>query len=866
MRWTIGKLLMGLAALGSTVAVLVGLSASWTTSRLATAMGTSVSIAAASRHQMSADMMHDALRADVLRAFHAARHAGAEKEEVLKDVAEHVKTFRESLAEPDLRQVSPEVTKTLEGLKDPLDTYISEANAIVALAFRDREAAEARYPEFQAAFSRLEESMEKFGDEIQKQDELADKAAEHSAASAQWIIVAMLLIGAAAVFLVGVIVSRRIVADVRQLSRVTKLVGSGDLRSCPEIIGDNELGEVGEALTQAITGMQTALQSDTVNWSDVGKQREEVARIRQMVENAPINMVLTDADLIVQYANPAFLAAVRQLAGHVPVSAKDLVGASLASFPGHLAAVLGDPASLPHRARLTIGPEVIDLVATAIRDHRGEFMGPMITWEMVTERLAAERKIEEGQERERHQAEEAQERQRQAAEAALLRERADAERERAATAERQRVEQDRADRERQTTAEQEARARREAAEQEARERSAAEERRRYEHEREVREREVESARNAQERAAAEAQREREHAAAAREREYAMEQATKVDSILAVVDAAAAGDLTQPIAVRGEDAIGRLGAGLQRFFTDLRQSLAAVARSAQIVTDSSNLLRGTSQKLGTTAEGASAQAGAMSAASEEVSSNVATAAAGTEQMGTSIREIARNASDAARVAFEAVRKAETTDTTVARLGASSAEIGQVVKVITAIAQQTNLLALNATIEAARAGEAGKGFAVVANEVKELAKETARATDDISRRIEAIQQDTGRAVTEIREISTIIGSINSIQTTIASAVEEQTATTNEITRNVGRAARGTAEISKNIVGVAGAVEETSRGAAETNQAAEELARTAIELQSLLRRFRIDTPEPASARSKGADIYLLAKPAAAPVRRAI
>jgi methyl-accepting chemotaxis protein len=123
-----------------------------------------------------------------------------------------------------------------------------------------------------------------------------------------------------------------------------------------------------------------------------------------------------------------------------------------------------------------------------------------------------------------------------------------------------------------------------------------------------------------------------------------------------------------------------------------------------------------------------------------------------------------------------------------------------------------------------------------------------------------------VTEIREISTIIGSINNIQTTIASAVEEQTATTNEITRNVGRAARGTAEISKNIVGVAGAVEETSRGAAETNQAAEELARTAIELQSLLRRFRIDTPEPASARSKGADIYLLAKPAAAPVRRAI
>jgi methyl-accepting chemotaxis protein len=810
MHWTIGKLLLGLAGLGSIVAILVGLSASWTTSRLTTAMATTVVNAGASRDQMSADMMHDALRGDVLRAFHSDRHSSAARDELTKEVAEHAKTFREALSAPDLKEISPEVTKTLEALRGPVEAYVAEATTLVSLAFSDREAAEARYPSFQAAFSALEGSMEKFGDEIEQQQKLAVKAAERSASVAQWTIAGMLVIGAAAVFLVGLLVSRGIVADVRELSRVTKLVGAGDLRSCPEITSKNELGEVGEALTQAITGMQTALQAESVDWSDVGKQREEVGRIRQMVENAPINMALADAELNVQYANPAFLAAVRGLEAHVPVRAKDLLGASLASFPGHLAEVLADPSRLPHRARVTIGSEVIDLVATAIRDHRGEFIGPMITWEMVTERLAAERKIEESQERERRQADEAQERRRQQAEVSLTRERADAERERLAAAERRHAEQERASHER-----------------------------RVEQER-----------------------------ADRERQEAAEQARKVDSILAVVDAAAAGDLTQPISVRGDDAIGRLGQGLQRFFSDLRASLSAVARSAQAVTDSSNLLRGTSQKLGATAEAASAQAGAVSSASEEVSSNVATAAAGTEQMGTSIREIAKNASDAARVAFDAVRKAETTDSTVARLGVSSAEIGQVVKVITAIAQQTNLLALNATIEAARAGEAGKGFAVVANEVKELAKETARATDDISRRIEAIQQDTGRAVTEIREISTIIGSINAIQTTIASAVEEQTATTNEITRNVGRAARGTVEIAQNITGVAGAVEETSRGAGETRQAAEELARTAIELQTLLQRFRIgaDASAPANGKSRGGDLYLLNKPAASSARRAV
>jgi methyl-accepting chemotaxis protein len=206
------------------------------------------------------------------------------------------------------------------------------------------------------------------------------------------------------------------------------------------------------------------------------------------------------------------------------------------------------------------------------------------------------------------------------------------------------------------------------------------------------------------------------------------------------------------------------------------------------------------------------------------------------MGASIREIAQNASEAAQVASAAVATAETTNQAVSRLGESSTEIGNVVKAITSIAEQTNLLALNATIEAARAGEAGKGFAVVANEVKELAQETARATEDISRRVEAIQTDTAGAVDAIGEISKIISRINDYQLTIASAVEEQTATTNEMTRSVGEAAGGSAEIALNLSGVATATRAANASVLEAQRASAELAATSERMRELVRRFQV------------------------------
>jgi len=265
-----------------------------------------------------------------------------------------------------------------------------------------------------------------------------------------------------------------------------------------------------------------------------------------------------------------------------------------------------------------------------------------------------------------------------------------------------------------------------------------------------------------------------------------------------------------------------------------EPLKFAANQASSLASSAEELTAVSGQMASNAEETATQANVVSAASEQVSKNVSVVAAGSEQMQTSIREIAKSSNEAAKVAKTAVGVAETTNSTIAKLGESSIEIGKVIKVITSIAQQTNLLALNATIEAARAGEAGKGFAVVANEVKELAKETAKATEEIGQKIEAIQGDTKGAVQAIGEISAIINQINDISNNIASAVEEQTVTTNEIGRNVGEAAKGTGEIAKNIGGVAMAAQNTTKGAGDTQKAAQALSAMAAQLQGLVSKF--------------------------------
>lgn len=247
------------------------------------------------------------------------------------------------------------------------------------------------------------------------------------------------------------------------------------------------------------------------------------------------------------------------------------------------------------------------------------------------------------------------------------------------------------------------------------------------------------------------------------------------------------------------------------------------------------LTSVSQQMSAAAEETTAQANLVSAAAEQVSGNARMVSGSIDNLVTSIHEIAKSAQDAAGVARRAVDMAGTTSATMDALGRSSSEIGAVVKVITSIAEQTNLLALNATIEAARAGEAGKGFAVVASEVKELARETAKATEDIGGRIESMQSETQRAVTAIAEIGSVIGRIDELQTRIAAAVEEQSATTGEISRNITEATTGSGEIAENIVQVAQAAQSTAEGASNTQVSSQELARMAQSLQRLVDEYR-------------------------------
>ncbi|MBL8212599.1 MAG: methyl-accepting chemotaxis protein [Bryobacterales bacterium] len=500
-----------------------------------------------------------------------------------------------------------------------------------------------------------------------------------------------------------------------------------------------------------------------------------------MLDSVPVNVILADKAFKIRYLNEASLKTLRQIEHLLPVKADKIVGQSIDIFhkkPAHPRAVVSDLSRLPHRAVIQVGPEKLELLVAPAFDLKKQHIGTMVTWSVVTERLKLQ----------------AQNLDYTSQIQAIGRVQAVIEFEMDGTIRHAN------DVFLQTMG--------------------------YRQE-EIKGRHHSMFVGSEEKSSLEY---REFWAALNRGEYHSCECKRVTKDGRVVWLHAT---YTPIL----DGDGKL-VKVVKFASDITRQAQAREEMARVVTvlaTSSEEMSAVSQQMGSSAAQTSGQAEVVSAASEQISKNIEVVSTSAEEMSASIREISKGTNEAARMATTAVEVAQATHTTVAKLGDSSLEIGKVIKVITSIAQQTNLLALNATIEAARAGEAGKGFAVVANEVKDLAKATATATEEIGKKIEAIQEDAKSAVAAISEIDRIITNIYNASTTIASAVEEQTATTHEIVHSVAEAAKGSVEVTRGILAVATAAKETAGAVEETQRSAKELSHLAADLHATAQKMK-------------------------------
>jgi methyl-accepting chemotaxis protein len=487
-----------------------------------------------------------------------------------------------------------------------------------------------------------------------------------------------------------------------------------------------------------------------------------------MIDSMPINVMLCDRDMRITYANQTSIETLRGLEAHLPIRADQLVGSSIDIFhkhPEHQRRMLSDPRNLPHKARIRLGPEILDLLVTPVRDDGGDYVGPMLTWSVVTAQVAEERRV-----------------------ARLLR-MIDEMPINVMTADKETLTIDYANRRTVETLLPLRHLLHGVDPERLIGTSIDIFHKHPEHQRRM----LSDPRNLP------------HNAKIR-----LGPETLDLRVSAMMDAD--GSYIGPMVTWS------VVTETVRLINDFETNVKAVVDQ---VASAATEMRATADGLSAMADESMQEANGVAAAAEQATSNVATVASASEEMAASVAEIGRQVTESARIAADAVSEAERTNATVQGLSEASARIGDVIKLISDIAGQTNLLALNATIEAARAGEAGKGFAVVASEVKNLANQTAKATGDIAAQIQAIQDSTREAVTAIQGIGRTITQINQISGAIAAAVEEQGAATAEISRNVQEAAVGTREVSTAIQRVSASAAETGTGAGQVRDAAAELS---------------------------------------------
>jgi methyl-accepting chemotaxis protein len=517
-----------------------------------------------------------------------------------------------------------------------------------------------------------------------------------------------------------------------------------------------------------------------VTWDIVTKKLQiesNLARTSSMMENAPVNIMYCDRDLNIQYLNPKSKETLKQLERFLPVAVDKIVGSSVDIFhknPAHQRKILSEERNLPLQTIINVGPEKLDLLVSPIFDENRRYIGAMVTWDIVTKKLLQETEL---------------------ARINSMMENAP-------------INIMSADLDYNL---------------------------RY-----LNPASVKTLRNLEKLLPKPVDQllgqkiDIFHKNPDHQRRL-----TKDDRQLPYTAKIKLGPETLRLLVAAMYDSNRNYIGPMvtwEVITNQVQLVADISEASRHLSSAAAELNATATQMAGNSGKTTKEANQVAGASEEVARGVQTVATNTEEMTASINEIARNANEASAASNATVRQAEGTNMTISKLGESSQEIGNVIKVISSIAQQTNLLALNATIEAARAGDAGRGFAVVANEVKELAKQTAQATEDITNRIGSIQRDTSTAVDAIGTITESIRRLNGIASSIAASVEEQQATTNEVARVVQESSKGVQSISDSIKTVSTASNETQIGATQVLDAARSLGDLANKLEALVKRIEV------------------------------